>query len=260
MRQVISIANVAAHSGKTTMAVNLAAEFSARGIRTLLVDVDPQARATPFFIKSGKVVRTLSDVLLPTTEREAPRAAGVWDVFSPTGFTHLGVIVADIRLAPFESLEGTHITDLRDHLGLLSDFYDLVILDTPSSLGRLTRACLCASTHVLIPVSPGGQGEMGVSLIEQSLGNMPCGVPPEAAWVVCNRFDCWDHSSGQLYERLTATWGGKVFDTIVHRDEQIEAYAERGMTVAASGQATPGADLYARLADETLSRLHLTHA
>lgn len=51
-----------------------------------------------------------------------------------------------------------------------------------------------------------------------------------------------------------------MFDTIVHRDEQIETYAERGMTVAATGQVTPGTDLYARLADETLSRLHLTHA
>lgn len=260
MRAVISVANVAARSGKTTVAVNLAAEISGRGIRTLLVDADPQARATPFFIKSGKVLRTLSDVLLPTTTREAPRAVGVWDVFSPKGFTHLGVVAGNIRLAPFESLEGTRITDLRDHLGLISDFYDLVILDTPSSLAPLTRAALCASTHVLVPVSPGGQGEMGVSLIEQSLGNMPCGVPPEAAWIVCNRFDCREHSSGQLYERLTARWGGRVFDTIIHRDEQIEAYAERGLPVAASRQAMPRADLYARLADETLAKLRITSA
>jgi cellulose biosynthesis protein BcsQ len=106
MRAVISVANVADRSGKTTVAVNLAAEFSARGVRTLLVDADPQARATPFFIKPEQVVRTLSDVLLPTTEREASRVASVWDVFSPAGFTHLGVVAGDIRLAPFESLEG----------------------------------------------------------------------------------------------------------------------------------------------------------
>nr|QEO73717.1 hypothetical protein [uncultured bacterium] len=260
MRAVISVANVAARSGKTTVAVNLAAEFSARGIRTLLVDADPQARATPFFIKPDQVVRTLSDVLLPTTERDASRATGLWDVFSPVGFTHLGVVAGDIRLAPFESLEGARLTDLRDRLGLISDYYDLVILDTPSSLALLTRASLCASTHVLVPVSPGGQGEEGVSLIEQSLGDMPCGAPPEAVWVVCNRFDCRDYSSGRLYERLTATWGGRVFDTIVHRDEQVEAYAERGVTVAASGQTTLGVDLYARLADETLVKLRVTHA
>src|SRR5215210_5982065 len=76
MRAVISVANVAARSGKTTVAVNLAAEFSARGIRTLLIDADPQARATPFFIKPNQIVRTLSDVLLPATARKATRAAG----------------------------------------------------------------------------------------------------------------------------------------------------------------------------------------
>jgi chromosome partitioning protein len=260
MRAVISVANVAARSGKTTVAVNLAAEISQRGIRTLLVDADPQARATPFFLKADRIVRTLSDVLLPPMAPEARRAAEVWDVFSPTGFTHLGVIASDIRLAPFESLEGARITDLRDRLGLIPDFYDLVILDTPSSLAPLTRASLCASTHVLVPVSPGGQGEEGVSLIEQSLGKMPCCPTPESVWVVCNRFDCRDHSSGLIYDRLTARWGGRVFDTIVHRDEQVEAYAGRGMMVAAYGRAAPGADLYARLADETLARLRLTSA
>jgi hypothetical protein len=72
---------------------------------------------------------------------------------------------------------------------------------------------------VLIPVSPGGQGEEGAGLVERYLGDMPCGIPPEAVWVVCNRFDCRDHSSGRLYERLTARRGGRVFDTIVHRDD-----------------------------------------
>jgi len=77
MRAVISVANVAAHSGKTTVAVNLAAEISRRGIRTLLVDADPQARATPFFVKPDHVVRTLLDALLHPAAREARRAAGV---------------------------------------------------------------------------------------------------------------------------------------------------------------------------------------
>lgn len=89
---------------------------------------------------------------------------------------------------------------------------------------------------------------------------MPCGAPPESVWVICNCFDCRDHSSGRLYERLAARWGRRVFDTIVHRDGQVEAYAECGLPVAASGQGMLGADLYARLADETLARLCLIPA
>jgi len=71
---------------------------------------------------------------------------------------------------------------------------------------------------------------------------MPCGAPPRTVWVVCNRFDCRDHASGLLYERLAARWDERVFDTIVHRDEQIEAYAERGVPVATSGPGMRGAD------------------
>ncbi|HEX8098338.1 MAG TPA: hypothetical protein VF507_09890, partial [Pyrinomonadaceae bacterium] len=75
-----------------------------------------------FFIRPDQGVRTLSDVLLPRTAGEEPRAAGVWDVFSPGSFTHLGVVAGDIRLAPFESLESARVTDLRDRLRLISDF------------------------------------------------------------------------------------------------------------------------------------------
>jgi hypothetical protein len=89
---------------------------------------------------------------------------------------------------------------------------------------------------------------------------MPCGIPPEAVWVVCNRFDCRDRSSGQLYERLEARWRGRVFDTIVHRDDQIEAYTGRDLPMATAGPRTPSADLYGRLADETLARLYGTTA
>jgi len=255
MKAVISVANVAALSGKTTVAVNLAAELSTRGIRTLLIDADPQARATPFFIRPDKIARTLSDVLLPRTVREGRRPSVVWDVFSPNGFTHLGVVAGDIGLAPFESLEQARITDLRDRLGLISDFYDLVILDTPSSLALLTQASLCASTHVLVPVSPDTQGEDGMSLIEQYLGDMLCGAPPEDLWVVCNRFDCRDHASGRLYERLAARWGGRVFDTIIHCDDQVEAYNERSVPITAAASGSCAANLYARLADEVTSRL-----
>ena len=47
--RTIAISNYKGGVGKTTTAVNLAAIFAARGLRTLLVDLDPQAPATDFF-------------------------------------------------------------------------------------------------------------------------------------------------------------------------------------------------------------------
>ncbi|MQA93012.1 MAG: AAA family ATPase, partial [Gemmatimonas sp.] len=43
---VFAIANQKGGVGKTTTAVSLGAEFGAQGIRTLIIDLDPQANAT----------------------------------------------------------------------------------------------------------------------------------------------------------------------------------------------------------------------
>lgn len=258
MKAVISIANVAAWSGKTTVAVNLAAAFAARGLQTLLIDADPQARATLFFMKSDEIVRTLSDILLPMSRRVTQRPATAWDIFSPATFPHLGVVAGDIGLAVFDGLESTRATDLRARMGAISNFHDIAILDTPSSLALLTRACLCASTHVIVPVSPGRQGEEGLRLVVECLGSMRCGDEPPDLRVLCNRFDCRDRSSGLLYERLKVEWGERVFDTIIHRDDIIEASSEHGRPVMTSAPGSPAANLYARLADEVLAGLHLS--
>lgn len=255
MKAIISVANVAAQSGKTTVAANLAAEFARRGLRTLLIDADPQARATSFFIKPDEIVGTLSDVLLPRVRPARDSRPPVWDVFSPALFPSLGVVAGGIGLAPFESLEPERAGDLGVRLASISEFHDVAILDTPSSLALLTLTCLRASTHVLAPVSPGGQGEDGLRLVHERLClKRHDGKRPEL-WVVCNRFNCRDRSSGLLYERLCAEWGEMVFDTIVHRDDLIEACSEGGRPITVAAPRSPAADLYARLTEEVLSRL-----
>lgn len=47
--RVTTVSNFKGGVGKTTTAVNLAALCARRGLRTLLVDLDPQASATDYF-------------------------------------------------------------------------------------------------------------------------------------------------------------------------------------------------------------------
>lgn len=73
--------------------------------------------------------------------------------------------------------------------------------------------------------------------------------------VLCNLFDCRSRRSGEFYESLKDEWGDKVLETIIHRDDLIEACAGRRLPVRACAPTSAAATLYAELAGEVLLRL-----
>src|SRR5262245_9967654 len=65
MGRVIAIANQKGGVGKTTTAINLAASLAAADMRTLLIDLDPQANATSGLgIRKGAVSTSTYHVLV----------------------------------------------------------------------------------------------------------------------------------------------------------------------------------------------------
>lgn len=254
MKAVISVANVAAGVGKTTISVNLTAELSARGYRTLLIDADPQAHSTRFLMSVDLIGWTLADTLCPPSPGARHNFAR-WDVFSPSRFANLYVVPSAIRLATFEGMEVSHVTDLQSRLATIERSYEFIVIDTPSSLALLTQACLHASTHLLVPVSPKGQGEAGLRLLSQYIGDMPCVMRPSLLGLLFNRLDCRSHQSGAYYEALKKEWGGLLFETILHQDDLIEGCGEQGLPLQDYAPTSPAASLYSDLADELIVRL-----
>lgn len=259
MKTVICVANVAAGAGKTTVSVNLAVELSARGHRTLLIDADPQAHATRFLMGADQIVWTLADTLCPPRPGTRNNFAH-WDVFSPSRFANLYVVPSATRLATFEGMEDSHVTDLKSRLATVERSYEVIVIDTPSSLALLTQACLHASTHVLAPVSPGGQGEAGLRLLSEYIGDMPCVTRPALLGLLCNRFNCRSHESGACYETLKEEWGGSLCETIIHRDDIIEGCGEQWLPIQAGASTSSAASLYSDLADEIIVRLSVREA
>ena len=143
--------------GKTTVALGLASAALRRGVRTLVVDLDPQCNSTAT-LEPAETEATLFDVLQKPTP-EIVRAA-----IAPSGWGD-GVDV----LVGAEEVEGLNHPDpgtnklsrLEKALSTVHDFleedeqpYQLVLLDCPPSLGQLTRSALVAADRALLVTEP----------------------------------------------------------------------------------------------------------
>lgn len=146
--KVISFFNNKGGVGKTTSAVNVAAELGQRGNKVLLIDLDPQSNATSYI--GGHY---------PPSKGSYELLKGEDVSISLTAYTNLWLIPASIKLISLEEeLEKDNSSNyiLHNYLQIKeASFFDYVILDCPPSLGLITINALVASCFVLIPVKVG---------------------------------------------------------------------------------------------------------
>ncbi|WP_180683056.1 ParA family protein [Tepidicella baoligensis] len=140
--------------GKSTIACNLAAISAVQGLRTLLIDLDPQGNSTRYLLgvpaaADQPTVASFFDQTLSFTFNPLPANEFVID----TPFDGLKVMAASERLDELQpKLESRHkIYKLREALQQLADSYDRIYIDTPPALNFYTRSALMGASGCLIP-------------------------------------------------------------------------------------------------------------
>lgn len=151
--KILSIVSHKGGTGKTTTAAFMGAILALRGKRVLLVDLDPQAHLTDFFVNSLAVEKTVWDFLAG----QIPSPPVVDTVLGPlklvpsSSYTY---IKGYFGLPPSEvALSHWSVVRLEKFLAGLGDRYDYVILDSSPepSVGRMVAA---VSDYIIVPTRP----------------------------------------------------------------------------------------------------------
>ena len=156
MGTILTVSGPAGGTGKTTIAVNLAAALALYEKKVLVVDCDPRENATTWIRQTSPAHdRNLSSILKNTAEPA--------DVIEQTGLFWMDLVPAGFDLFyAAQSLAGdvSHQTRLKQVVQQhFTTDYDYIIIDSPASFGYLSMLALTAGDWIVVPLWPGRTSE-----------------------------------------------------------------------------------------------------
>jgi chromosome partitioning protein len=245
--RIVCVANQKGGVGKTTTAVNLASGLALAGMKTLLVDMDPQCNAT------GAVGCE------PSSSHPIIGNLDLAQCVVATELEGLSLLPGCRSFHDVDQLargEGSEAEQLRTHLDRSLEEYDYVLLDCPPSIGTLTQAALAASTEVLMPIQCEYFAMEGLTqmihvirrVMQQTDGRLTFGG------IVLTMYDPHLELTREVDTEVREFFGEIVFDTVVPRDVALSEAPSHGQSVYQYAPRSRGAYAYTQLCMEVLGR------
>lgn len=246
--RTITLSNNKGGSGKTTTTVSLAAAFAERGLRILVLDLDPQGSTTEWLggneTATGLVEFSDGGVRVSQLVKSST-AHGV------------DLIPISQGLAPSgdRSENGVGFAIVRA-FKRLPDYWDLVLIDTPPTLGYLSLAPLVASDHIIIPVEAHALALPGAASVVASIERARQRVNSrlDLLAIVACRVNATIHTR-EVVAQLRVHFGAAVLEHCVRDSIRIAEAPALRLPITTYAPTSPVADDYRAVATELLDRL-----
>ena len=243
--QILAVVNFKGGSAKTTTSAHLAHFLALHGYRVLAIDLDPQASLSAMFGAQPEMdVGDNETIYAPL--RYGPERRPMREVIRKTYFDGIDLIPGNIEVMEYEhetprvlaersvKRDSFFFERLRLAIAEIDDDYDVVVLDTPPSLGFLTLGAIYAATGLIVTVHPAMLDVMSMSQFLRMTADLMDVIADSGAdmshdWMryLLTRYEPTDAPQNRIVAFLRTMYGDKVLNAPMLKSTAI---SDAGLT------------------------------